>query len=149
MDRSSCEAWEERDLSGVDLCETGHDMVHDSEQCTLCDSRSSLCRSQCAMIRVLLVALKPERLWSVSAGQAQLLDDHLVLPPPQELNINHGLSTCACHVKLGMTGFLKSTYVLYAAAALTPAVTRHVDLEFGTEHPHHLSICVAPTFDER
>jgi len=49
-----------------------------------------------------------------------------------------------------MTGFSKSTYLLYAAkAALTPAAMRQVGPVFGREHPLHLSVCVAPTIEER
>ena len=45
------------------------------------------------MILHLVGVLKPKRLGSIGAGNAEQLDDRLVLPPPHELKINHGLST--------------------------------------------------------
>jgi len=45
------------------------------------------------MIYYLVGALETERLERGSAGHADLLDDRLILPPPQELVISHDLST--------------------------------------------------------
>ena len=36
------------------------------------------------------------------ASHAEFLDDRFILPPPQELVIEHGLSTIPRHVRLGM-----------------------------------------------
>ena len=42
------------------------------------------------------------------------------------------------------------THILYAAAAaLTPAATRQGDPKFGREHLRHLSVCIAPTNEQR
>jgi hypothetical protein len=61
------------------------------------------------MIRHLVGALEIERTGSGGAGYAQLLDDRLVLSPLQELKINHDLPRGGSHVRIGMTGFSKST----------------------------------------
>ena len=55
------------------------------------------------MIRHLVGALKTERLGRGGAGHAQFLDDRLILPPPQELVINHDLPTSSTTlVRVGM-----------------------------------------------
>ena len=78
-----------------------------------------------------------------------LLDNRLVLPPPQKFKVNQDLPTCASHVTIGMKGFSKSTYLLYAAAAaLTLAATRQDGPQFGSETPFYISVCVAPTGEE-
>ena len=102
------------------------------------------------MISHLVGALEMESTGSGGAGYAQLLDDRLVLSPLQELKINHDLPTRASDVIIGTTGFSKGTHILYtAAAAMTPAATRHNGPEFEREHPLHLSVSIASTGDER
>jgi len=47
-------------------------------------------------------------------------------------------------------GIFESTYLLYAAeAALTPAATRQDGSKFRRDHLLHLSVCIAPTGEER
>ena len=43
------------------------------------------------MFRHLVVGLETERLGGGGAGHAELFDDRLILPPLQELVIDHGL----------------------------------------------------------
>jgi len=102
------------------------------------------------MIRHLVGTLEPKILETGGVGHAQLLEDHLVLPSPQELKINHDLPTGTSHVIIRMTRFSKGTYLLYAgAAALTPAATQQTGPEYGREHPRNLSVCAVPTCEER
>jgi len=53
------------------------------------------------MIRHLVGALETESLRLGGAGHAEFLDDLLILPPPQDLVINHDHTT-SNHVRLGM-----------------------------------------------
>jgi len=97
------------------------------------------------MISHLVEVLEPERLACGGAGHAQLLYDRFVLTSPQELKINYSLPACARN-----DGIFESTYILYAAAAtLTPFTMRQGGPKFGREHLLHLSVCIAPTGEER
>jgi len=60
-----------------------------------------------AMLRHLVGLFETERLGSTGTGEAEFLDDGLILPPPQELVIDNGLSTTPSHVRLGMIGIDK------------------------------------------
>jgi len=53
------------------------------------------------MIRHNVAALETERLGRGGDGHAELLDDRLILLPPQELVINHDTPTSS-HFKLGV-----------------------------------------------
>jgi len=92
------------------------------------------------MISHLLGAIKPERLAGLGACHAKLFDDRFVLTSPQELKIHFIFPACASHFRLGMTEFTKVP---------TPAVTRLGGPKFEREQLLHLSVCVAPTDEER
>ena len=100
------------------------------------------------MISHFVQVLEPEGLAAGGAGHAQLLDDRFVLTSPLKIKINYSLHACTSHVKTRNDGIFESTYLLYAAAALTPATTRQGGPKFGREHLLHLSICNAPTGEE-
>jgi len=55
-----------------------------------------------SVIRHLLGRLETERLGSDGTGLTEFLDELLILPPPQQLVIDDGLSTTHSHVRLGM-----------------------------------------------
>jgi len=100
------------------------------------------------MIKHLVGALEPEHLAGGGASHAQLLDDRFVLTSPQELKINYSLLTCASHVTVVTTGFSKVPTFYMQLVALTPATTRQGGPKFGRELLH-LSVCIAPTGEER
>jgi len=52
------------------------------------------------MIRFLVGALEMERLGCGGTGHAQFLDGRLILPPEQEIEINHDFPPS--HVRLGI-----------------------------------------------
>jgi len=65
------------------------------------------------MIRHLVGDLEKKLLGHGGADHAQFLDDRLILPPLQELVINHDLpSSSSSHVRLGMIRNGKKTYIL-------------------------------------
>jgi len=53
------------------------------------------------MIRPLIGALETERIERGGSGHAELFDDRLILPPPQELVLSHDIPTSSL-VRLGM-----------------------------------------------
>ena len=113
--REACEEREFRDAEGVEVSGTGQGFIHDSVHVSVLYLAVGTVYAviRRAMIRHLVGAFEQDRLGCGGTGYAHLLDDQLVLPPPQEIKFNHDLSTCASHVRLRMTGFLKITYLLY------------------------------------
>jgi len=91
----------------------------------------------------LLGAFETERLGRRSATYAQFFDDHLILPNPHEIVINHDFPPSS-HVRLGIIGIGEVRTLLWAAAAeLTPPATWHLGPEFGSEQTLHQPGCLA------
>jgi len=108
MDRPSSQSGEERafrDAVGVEVGENGHGLIEDPVEFLILNMAidtiyAVLCR---AMIRHLVGRFETERLGSGGTGHADFLDDRLILPTPQELVIDNGLSTTTpSHVRIGM-----------------------------------------------
>lgn len=107
----ACEELAFRDAVRVEVSETGHGLVQGSVQVPKLNVSVGQVYAVLilAMIRHHVGALEQESLGSGSAGNAQHIHVRPVLPPPQEIKINHDLPTSTSHVRLGMTGFSKST----------------------------------------
>jgi len=97
MDRPSSQSGEKRafrDAVGVEVGETCHGLIQDRVQLLIDNMavhpiNAVIYRS---VIGHHVGRFETERLGSDGTGNAQFLDDRLILPPPQELVIDKGLS---------------------------------------------------------
>ena len=107
MDRPSSKSGEERalrDTVGVEVGKTCYCLIEECVQLLILNMAvhsiyAVLYRSA---IHHLAERFETVRLRSDGTDHAEFLDGPLILPPPQELVIDKGLSTTHSHVRLGM-----------------------------------------------